>query len=243
MSDKPIDQLAEPQSHDPVPDLVELFLNNNVYSPTYWVDQFIVQVIGKDPLGWATTEFAGDWAQMQKAGAAIRNLSKYSGSYESSIYAAVKDVDSSWRGNAADSARDYFGGLRDAISNQVGPLKNIAQDIDTFALSSYYAAQGISFLIQSIIDTAIIAVAEEAAAAAAASTGVGAIASVGLEAAVAYDMVKMVGLWNQVLTKYATFATAGETAVAAILDGVATVRSKDIPQLPSAGYHHPGVVE
>ncbi|MFI6998755.1 hypothetical protein [Nocardia sp. NPDC050175] len=239
MSDAPVDQLTEPEVQDPVSDPVELFLNNNVYSLTYWVDQFIVQVIGKDPLAWATTEFAGDWAQIQKAGAAIRNLSKYNDSYARTVHSAVKEVDS-WHGNAADSARSYFDDFRDAINNQIAPLKNIAQDIDTFALSAYYAAQGISFLIQSIIDTAVIALIEEAAAAAAATTGVGAIASAGLEAAVVYDMVKMVGLWNQALTKYATFATAGETAVAAILDGVATVRSKEIPQLPGTGYDHPG---
>ncbi|WP_433663057.1 hypothetical protein ACQPW1_13535 [Nocardia sp. CA-128927] len=144
MSDAPVALLAAAVAQDPIPDPVELFLNNNVYSLTYWVDQFIVQVIGKDPLAWATTEFAGDWAQIQKAGEAIRNLSKYNDSYARTIYSAVKEVDS-WHGNAADSARSYFGEFRDAINNQVGPLKDIAQDIDTFALSAYYAAQGIRF--------------------------------------------------------------------------------------------------
>ncbi|MBF6081481.1 hypothetical protein IU485_08945 [Nocardia cyriacigeorgica] len=240
MENPPVDQLAAPAPQDPIPDPIELFLNNNVYSLTYWANMFIVKVIKKDPLAWATAEFAGDYQQMQVAAQAIKNLAKYNSSYAGAVYTAAKNADPSWDGNAADSAKQYFDDLNDAIRNQVGPLKDIAQDIDTFALSSYYVAQGVSFLIQGIIDTAIIAIIKEAAAAAAASTGVGAGAAAALQASVVADMMRMIALWNQVLTKYATFATAGEVAIAGILNGVASVRSKEFPPLSVGTYDHPG---
>ncbi|WP_063038439.1 hypothetical protein [Nocardia grenadensis] len=239
-SEAPAEELADPAAGDPMPDPLELFLNNNVYSLTYWANYFVVKTIGADPLTWATTQFSGDWEQMQLSANAIRNLASYNSSYSRTLGESVKGIDS-WRGNAADSARDYFDRLETTVKDQAPPLRDIATQIEEFSLSSYYTAQGVSFLIQGIFDTAVIAIIKELAAIAAAHTGVGATAAAILEASVVADMIKMVALWNQVLSKYATYITAGETAIGMILNGVATLQSEDIPPLSETAYDHPGV--
>ncbi|MGW5386121.1 hypothetical protein [Nocardia sp. NPDC003963] len=239
-SEKPVEKLTDPGAGDPIPDPLELFLNNNIYSLTYWANYFVVRTLDADPLTWATAQFTGDWEQMQISASAIRNLASYNDSYSRTLGEAVKDIDS-WRGNAGDSARDYFDQFRGATKDQAAPLRDIATQIEEFSLSSYYTAQGVSFLIQGIFDTAVIAIVKELAAIAAAHTGVGATAAAVLQASVVADMLKMVALWNQVLSTYATYITAGETAIGMILNGVAGIQSAEIPPLPDNAYDHPGV--
>ncbi|NKY37701.1 hypothetical protein HGA13_32225 [Nocardia speluncae] len=235
-----MEKLVTPGAGDPMPDALELFLNNNLFSLTYWANWFVVKTIGADPLAWATEQFTGDWEQMGISAGAIRNLADYNSSYSRALDDAAKGIDS-WRGNAADSAREYFDDLRGAVGDQSGPLREISTQIEEFSLSSYYTAQGVSFLLQGIFDTAAIAIIKEVAAAAAAKTVYGLAAAAALQASVVADMAKMIGLWNQVLSKYATYITGGEAAIGMILNGVAILQSEDVPPLPNAGYDHPGV--
>ncbi|WP_280463248.1 hypothetical protein [Nocardia carnea] len=238
-SEVPVEKLATPEAGDPIHDALELFLNNNVFSLTYWANWFVVKTLDADPLGWATAQFTGDWKQMQISADAIRNLADYNSAYSRALNDAVKGVDS-WRGNAADSAREYFDDFRSTVRDQSGPLREIATQIEEFSLSSYYTAQGVCFLLQGIFDTAVIAIIKELAAVAAAKSVYGLAAAAALQASVVADMAKMIGLWNQVLSKYATYITGGEAAIGMILNGVAVLQSEDVPPLPSVGYNHPG---
>lgn len=240
MTTAPVDRLTEPTNDDMMPDLVELILNGNLYSPTYWVNMILANSINVDPLSYTTNYLAGDWQAMQRAAKAIRSLSKYSGDYAREISSAVDETDGNWKGNAAQSARQYFREVSDTADAQVVPLKNIATDIETFAQASYYLAQGICYLIQEIFDTAIAAMIKFIAAKAAEASVWGAAAGAALEASVVYDMFQIIGKWQTALGHFTDIATAAETAIGGMLAGVATVRGKDIPELAATSYDHPG---
>src|SRR5690606_1849394 len=149
-----------------------------------WANYILAKTIGVDPLTYATNYIAGDWQAMQKAGQAIKNMADYNSAFSRTLFRFWREADATWDGNGASSAGDYFDELTDAIREQVAPLNNIGTDIETFAQAAYYVAQGVSYMIQDIIDTAIIAGIKWVAAKVAAASVYGAAAAAALEASV-----------------------------------------------------------
>ncbi|GAA5064663.1 hypothetical protein [Nocardia callitridis] len=88
----PIAALTEPQPNDPIPDLVELVINGNAISPSYWINYVLSNTIRVDPLTYATDKIAGDWKAVQQAGAAVANMSDYLRDYAREVSVDNRDL-------------------------------------------------------------------------------------------------------------------------------------------------------
>lgn len=254
----PVEKLTEPQISDPYPDLLELIINGNGVSLTYHINNLVAIITnGFNPLQTITDNVSGNWSALQKSADAIRKLADYNGAYHQAIDDAMGITDQSWKGNAADNARQFFTTLTDALDAQVGPMKKIADDIDAFALSSYHMANGLAAIVQLIGDYAIqwlitkmAAIAKRIAAAAAASTVVGAPVAAGLTAAanaldavavaiasaLALQVVKLIG-------QLSSWVNAAQGLIGAISAAIlSAVETGKIPELPAKSYDHPGVI-
>ncbi|MEU4414843.1 hypothetical protein [Nocardia salmonicida] len=217
----PIEKLSEPQPSDPIHDYVELVISGNGTSLTYHLNNLITMATslfvdgGFNCIGTITNNLTGDWVALQKSSDAIRKLSEYNSAYRDAIDAAMGNVETSWQGNAAQSARTYFSSLTTALDGQTDAMSKIAEEIDAYALASYGMANGIADLVQTLGDMAIQWAATEIAA--------------------TTKVVKIIGDLGHMVN-------ASEALVGLIVGGLsAAVEASQIPALPSASYDHPGV--
>src|SRR5690606_6989987 len=172
---------------------------------------------------------------------AIRNLSEYNGAYRDAIGSAMSHVESSWQGNAADSARSYFDSLKAALDGQIEAMAKVADEISSYALASYGMANGIADLVQWLGDLAIQWMVTQAAAAAAASSVVGAGAAAALQAVATAIAAMMATKVVTIISNLGHMVNASEAAVGLISAGIsAAVEASQIPALPTASYDHPG---
>ncbi|MFE7719034.1 hypothetical protein ACFU44_08315 [Nocardia rhizosphaerihabitans] len=240
MTQVPSELLAEPTLEDPLNDKIEFLITSNAISPTYWACKWSENVLGTDPLKWVTTKISGDWESLQKAGKAVENLAAYSSAFSESVKTAATTVDATWDGNAATSAQAYFTKLSSAISAQVGPLKELADEIKNFAESAYHISTAMSNSLQAVLDWAAIAVIEWAAVKIAGLSGVGIVATAALVAAATLTTLKVINEWNR-LVQFFNSGYAALEGIAGVGFGVAAVvQSADMPVLPTANYDHPG---
>lgn len=244
----PVEKLAEPESADPVHDYVELVISGNGVSLTYHLNNLIAMATspfvdgGFNCIGTITNNLSGDWVALQKSADAIRKLSEYNGAYRDAIDTAMSNVESSWQGNAADSARSYFESLKSALNGQIEAMSAVADEISSYALASYGMANGIADLVQWLGDLAIQWMVTQAAAAAAASSVVGAGAAAALQAVATAIAAMMAAKVVTIIGKLGHMVNASEAAVGLISAGIsAAVEASQIPALPAATYDHPGV--
>lgn len=236
----PVEKLVEPEPSDPVPDLVELVINGNAISLSYWVNYVCKNVLGLDPLTDTTNKIAGDWESLQKAGTAVAAMSDYVREYSRAVSTAARTADSTWDGNAAEAAQAYFGQLTTALDAQAATLKDVGSTIEQYSLSSYYMAQVVCGMLQEVFDYAIILAIKAAASAAMASTGVGAVGSAFTLASGALEAALMIERWQGILGKFTDWVFATEGAASVVLAGASQLSSSSIPQLAGAAYDHPG---
>lgn len=243
MNQAPIEHLSAPEPDDPVPDMVELVTNANAVSPGYWLNGIVKTVVGIDVLTTITDYVAGDWEAIQKAGSAIENLAKYNADYATNVGSAVNQFEASWRGNAADNARAYFGSLTDGLDAQTEPLQEIANQLKAFALSSYGLAQTISGLVQTLFDYAAMWAIEQATVAALGATVAGAPAAAAAQAAAALDAAMMINTWSDIWSNLGLMWAGSEGAVgliSATLNGA--IETAELPAINATGYNHQGVL-
>lgn len=259
----PMEKLTEPKENDPYPNFLELIINGNGLSLTYHANNLIAIVTEEfsgnkvDLLGTITNNVTGNWSALQKSADAIRNLAAYNTAYHEAVDAAMGISGQTWKGNAADSAREFFKTLDDALDAQVEPLNKIADEIDAFALASYHMANGLATIVQALGDhflqwliTKAAAVAAWAAAATAAATGVGATISAGfantaraLEAVAKALELIMATKAAEVISDLSQWVGAAQGLIGAISAGIlSAMETGAFPDLPRASYDHPGVI-
>ncbi|WP_216907077.1 hypothetical protein [Nocardia noduli] len=215
------------------------FALGNAYSVTYYLN-LIISLTGFDPIKEAQEYLGGDWEDLLKSAKAVENLAEFNSAYSASISEAMKNVESSWNGNAAASADDYFAKLTAAIDAQVDPLTQISNTIATFAWEAYGIAQAVQALILELGDLAIQWVVTEAAAAASAGTGVGAGAAIVFQIAASVIAASMVANVVKQAKLYGSFAAAAAAAAGLLFGLVGTAVELEIPSLGET-YDHPGV--
>ncbi|TCJ99779.1 WXG100 family type VII secretion target [Nocardia alba] len=240
MSKAPSECLTEPSPEDPLSDQFEFLITSNAISPSYWVCKWCENVLGTDPLKWVTSKISGDWEALQKAGKAVENLAAYSSTFSDSVKSAATTVDATWDGNAATSAQAYFTKLSSAVSAQVGPLQEMADEINRFASSAYHLATAMSNALQALLDWGAIALIQLAAAEVAGLTGVGLVATAALVAAASLTILKVIKAWNDLVQTFNTGYAALEGIAGVGFGVVAVVESADMPALPNTSYDHPG---
>jgi uncharacterized protein YukE len=245
----PVEKLSEPQSSDPIHDYVELVISGNGTSLTYHLNNLIAMATspfvdggGFNCIATITNNLSGDWVALQKSADAISNLAEYNQAYHQAIDAAMSNVEKSWQGNAAESARSYFSSLTTALDGQADALSKVADEISAYALASYGMANGIADLVQTLGDLAIEWAVTQAAAIASASTGVGAGVAAALEAVAAALAVYMATRVVTIIGNLGHMVNASEALVGLMSGGIsAAMEASQIPALPAASYDHPGV--
>lgn len=235
----PSDELTDPTSHDPVPDLVESIIGFPQYvSPSYWLGWAAQKVTGTNPWQWVADQYAGDWAAVQKAGGAIRKLAEFNESFAGVLSGGVAAVGYDWQGNAADAATRYFNELVRILREQIPDIAALGRQFEQMAIGMYEWANALKGLMETLTDL-LIAIGLEAAAAAASSwTVVGPILS---GAAAVATITKAIGVWGQVIEvhNHAWNAVQGFTGlVAGYLGGL---HGLDTHPLPASAYDHAGV--
>ena len=240
MVDRPAAELVDPQSYDPVPDLVENIVGASQYiSVSYWIGWAVEQICGTNPWMWVAEQFAGDYEAAQRAGIALKNLGEFNAAYS----AAVKNnteavIPAAWQGNAAESAHEYFSSLSKALTDQVAELQSIGREFETMAVGVYEAAAGFKGFFEMALDWAIIAAVEAAAAAATSWTIVGGIAG---GVATAASIYKGVTAWQQALHYHTIAWNAVQSFTGVVAGYLAALDGMEKVPLPGTGYDHPGV--
>ncbi|MFD3706249.1 hypothetical protein ACFWUP_24170 [Nocardia sp. NPDC058658] len=130
------------------------FALGNAYSVTSYLN-LIISLTGWNPIEEAQKSLGGDWEGLLKAAKAVENLASFNTAYSDAIDEAMKNIDSSWRGNAATSADSYFSKLTAAIDGQVEPLSLISNTIASFAWEAFGIAQAIQALLLELGDLVI----------------------------------------------------------------------------------------
>ncbi|MGY0503339.1 hypothetical protein ACWZHB_33040 [Nocardia sp. FBN12] len=245
----PVEKLVDPESSDPVHDYVELIISGNGTSLTYHLNNLISMATapfmsgeGFNCIGTITNNLSGDWVALQKSGDAIKKLSEYNTEYRAAIEAAMANVENTWQGNAAESARSYFSSLTAALEGQAEAMGKVAEEIASYALASYGMANGIADLVQWLGDLAIQWLVTWLAAKAAAATAVGAGVWITLELAAAAIAAMMATKVVKIIGDLGHMVNSSEALVGLMSTGVqAAVEASQIPALPGSSYDHPGV--
>ncbi|MFI5715308.1 DUF397 domain-containing protein [Nocardia sp. NPDC051750] len=177
------------------------------------------------------------------AGIAIGNMAKYNADFGIAIEDAIKEFETSWKGNAADGSREYFQELVDGLNAQIEAIQGISDRIDSFAMESYLMAQTISALVQKMFDDAFLYFVFQAAAASLTSSVAGAPAGAAMQAAA----LRALGVIKQGIAMHGKFGmwfAASEGALGLVESGMNALL--DFPELPGGaaaeGYDHPGAI-
>lgn len=237
---RPEESLTEPVAEDPLPGSIPFLVGGNFISPAYYISQAIETVSGVDPFGWASQQVAGDWEAVKQAAGAAGNLTGFNTAFHQSVLSDWKNsVDQSWRGNAADGARNYFDQLAGAVKWQTSALGEIERTMNNIGNSMLNLSRVIGDLLQDIVDYALLWIAEMAAGAILSSTLVGApgaAASYAVAAAHAvYTVVRIGELINKVTAAFKVIVGLSATAME-----LSSRPIKQLPALPKTSYDHPG---
>ncbi len=216
------------------------FILGNAVSVSYYLN-LIISLTGFDPIETVQNYFGGDWQKLLESAKAIEHLAEYNTAYSDAVEAAMKDLETSWQGNAATSAQDFFATLNEAVDAQVDPLYKIANATAAFAWASFGVAQTVQALIFELGDRAAQWALTQAAAAAAAVTGVGAAAAAALEAVCNAILLVMLSNVAKTIKHLGTLLAASQALLGTITGLLGTAMEFQMPSLGGGSYDHPGV--
>jgi hypothetical protein len=238
MVTSPSNELREPESSEPFPNLVDLVLSfPDLISPSHWMLWAIDQVSGVNPAQWAAEWLAGDWEALSRGADALDNLAQFDVVFGSQIRTGCDAMLYDWTGNAADAAKQYFDGIPAALELQGPALERVATEFRTLAYGMWSTAKSIVSLFELLVDL-LIAMALEAAAAAASSwTVIGPILS---GAAFACTLTKALGVWGKAIEVHNAAFTAANVFVGVVTGYLGALRGMQEYPLPAAAYDHPG---
>ncbi|MGJ7905884.1 hypothetical protein ACOQFL_05335 [Actinopolyspora sp. H202] len=239
MSQKPEDELTEPESSDPIPDLAENVIGASQYiSVAYWTGRALDMALGFNAGEWVSEQFSGDWQVVQQAGIALGNLKKFNAQFAQYIDESTKNVAEDWEGVAADQASAYFAGLSRAVREQQETLDGLSQQFDQMATGMYETAKAIKGFLDMLLDYAI-AMGIELAAAALNSWNV--IGSVAAGAAFAATLTKAMGVAGQAIQAHTVAWNSVQATVGVIAGYASSLEGIEQHVLPESNYDHPGV--
>jgi hypothetical protein len=220
------------------------FALGNAYSVSYYLLEIIKSTTNWDPVGDTQKYLGGDWEALLKSAKAAENLAQFNTAYSDAVAATVKDFESSWRGNAASSANEYFTDFTSAIDSQHDPLMKISEVIASFAWDAYGVAQAVQSLILELLDMAIMWALTQAAKLAARATTVtiyGAAAAAALEAVCLAIVAKMKAKALEVVKLLGQILAGSAAAVGTLYGLMGSAAELDMPVLNGV-YDHPGVI-
>jgi hypothetical protein len=127
----------------------------NYVSPTAYLNEFINIVTGRNVIGLLTESIAGDWGKIWAFGDAMTNLGRWAEQVAADLQRGMNELDSSWNGNAADAAYNYFTTMAVEISDLRFALTDIGEAYRVAAKGAWGYAQQMGNLLQALVDLAI----------------------------------------------------------------------------------------
>ncbi|MEU8894399.1 WXG100 family type VII secretion target [Nocardia sp. NPDC048505] len=237
---KPSEALQQPEAEDPLASWIPYFVGGNFISPAYYINAGIKSLTDVDVFGWASQQVAGDWEAVKKAGVAAGNLADFNTAFGDTIKADWQSMlEETWRGNAADQADTFFQSLTGAVKWQVSALNEIERTLNNISNSMVNLARVLGDILQSLVDMAIMWLAQLAAASLAASS---LVASGAAPAMYALAAVQALAIYTKFASAVGIVATAFQTVVglgAAALQ-LSSGDLQEFPQLGDKNYDHPG---
>ncbi|MGW1259146.1 hypothetical protein ACWD5Q_29185 [Streptomyces sp. NPDC002513] len=208
-------------------------------SPSEWALEIIQFVFGINPLEEAISWFTGDWESYVKCGEMWANTGSFAQDVASNLKSGNRALDSTWNGNAADSAYVYFDELAKKIGSLEGDLKELQGAYNDVGLAVSRSADLIKGLLEQLADEAIIAEVELSAGTLLAETGVGAVMGY---AAAALEIAEMIKTWGRATEVYSAAQNAVDAATAAsgLVVGRISVALQSFPE-PGQSYDNPAV--
>jgi uncharacterized protein YukE len=176
---------------------VDAFDFLSILSPSNWINQFIIEATGHDPLGAVMSWFAGDWASYGRCGEAYGHLAPCVQGIGMNIQSGAAALDQTWDGHASDAAIAYFSDLAAAVSEMQVALRTASDGYVNAARGVWQLANQAQNILQGIVDAAILGATAAAVGSSLIETGVGAVAGYGLAT---YQVSKIVTLIGKLLT-------------------------------------------
>jgi uncharacterized protein YukE len=211
-------------------------------SPSALINEGIKLAFNRDILDECAQFVAGDWNEFNNFTKAWEKLAKFFDSVSANVSGGNQALSGTWEGRAAATAFEYFDGLSKKLEELADSLA---------ALTGHYgeiAAQIVSFVnvlkacITTIMDLAIEVALKAAVGTVAGATGVGLIVTAASAASIAYDIVKMLGMYGDILKAltllYGGINTIGASGMAELEKTLASITN--FP-LPKESYDHAGV--
>lgn len=168
-------------------------------SPTYWINEVIKELCGRDVIGEAVAPVTGDWKAYARFGSALNQLGEFALSLGLKITEGTGAVDREWDGHAADTAHLYFQGLAEATAAQRPLLHDIRDEYYAATTAVWDYARGVGGLIGTMCDAAIIAGIAAAAGTATFETGIGPVIGYGVAA---WQTGRIIDAAMDILTAY-----------------------------------------
>jgi hypothetical protein len=224
-----------------MPSAIPFLAGGNFISPSYYISTVVKTITGFDVFGWASEKVQGDWEAVHKAGGAVGNLGQFNTDYAESVRTDWHNqVDQSWHGNAADSAKAYFNQLAADIDFQVSSLQDIERQLTNISTGMRELGRFVGDLLQEISDLALLWLASQAAEAVLASSLVGAPAAAAQAAVSAAYVVMIVQRVGKLMTGVTDTYRTIYAGIGA-LNILSSQTSPDkLPPLPNADYSFPG---
>ncbi|OJF12583.1 WXG100 family type VII secretion target [Couchioplanes caeruleus] len=218
----------------------------NPSNPLGWMDYLSLSswaakgcdiIFGFDPIGEMQEKLFGDWEALASMQAVLTNSGSALHDLAANIQSGATTLQSTWRGNAGDTAYRYFTDLATAVDALKDPLNKIGEAYRVMAESVWAAGEAVGGALKGLIDSAVVAGIAAAAGTITAETGVGAVVGYGIAGV---EVANMLRLWGEA-TKFAQNATAAVLLFRSVLTG--TLSDLEMVKLPviggGAGYDHP----
>ncbi|MGP4002261.1 WXG100 family type VII secretion target [Streptomyces sp. 8N706] len=212
---------------------------SDLMSPTYWITEAYNMIFGFNPLDEVIQWFSGDWESFVKCAELWENIGKACEAVADNLKSGNSSLDSTWNGNAADSAYVYFDELAKKLSGQKESYDSLAETYKHLAHAAYSTAEAIKGYISGIIDGLIIVGIEMAAGTLLSWTGVGAAVGYGLAA---LEIANILKLWGQATSAFGNAQGMVNGAVGVVETIGATIHGtfNNFP-VPGGAYDHRAV--
>jgi len=175
----------------------------------------------------------GDWAGMATVGHVFDQVAESLVHVSANLAWAAQNLDSVWRGNAADAAAVHLHLMRRALIDANTTLTAMAAEYRTAAEGAYEFSGTIGTLISDAADAAVLAAASAAISGALASTGVGVPLAILGAAFTLTEVYKVIKAVLTILDLIAAFRALAFSFSAAGKDFGAISGSFPLPALPA----------
>lgn len=135
----------------------------DLLSPTAWVSEIRDVVFGFNPLDEAAEKFAGDWAAYVEAASSWKSLAGASDAISRNLKSGLQELDSTWKGHAADSAYVHFDQVVKALRKQGDVLERAHGQFMLAGEGVWREGKSIADTLKMIGDLALLAAVEVAA--------------------------------------------------------------------------------